>query len=564
MSGDFIGIPEANNQETFLCADFYRADERIDSKNFFERICESDSLACRGPFSEKWKHCLKLAFIINPDPKLKDLLDTDMYKKENRNHVMQNMLNLLESYTDAKYGQVSAIPYGIPSSTISGIVLGDYLLQNEQYVRTIQQLFPDCYILTHEGKVFFDPALSKEENDTKQNECIENLQQFRLDLTELGDRTISRLLEKAPKSNIEELKMAEKETSYSSTYETIKRVYSEINENGINAYMIGGISSALQAGIDLYRQNEDIDLMVDKNDLPQLIESLKKIGYSVQDKRANLTENYVDEHGAFHPTNHELDADINSPDMLGVGIFVFERKDGTVITNSYAYEENSKAVIGTQSVIPEELFDLMYSSEEIVYKGIPVKCQTKEYTYLSKSKGTRPKDKMDASVIEQYIGEDEQKKIERIRKLQKRIVRYRNTYDKDGNIVSSEKMPEMEDKIANFIAGITAQNSNLSNEELKELILSNETVKSFMEQDEDIRNIISDLQSSSLKGNLAEIARKIAHSYYFDDNSLDEQKSFSAEEIGKATINIPTVEKDKAKRQIETQRIQQNQIDEIN
>ena len=212
MSGDFIGIPEANNQETFLCADFYRADERIDSKNFFERICESDSSACRGPFSEKWKHCLKLAFIINPDFKLKDLLDTDMYKKENSNHVMQNMLNLLESYTDEKYGQVSAIPYGIPSSVISGIVLGDYLLQNEQYVRTIQQLFPNCYILTHEGKVFFNPTLSKEENDTKQNECIENLQQFRLDLTELGDRTISRLLEKVPKSNIEELKMTEQET----------------------------------------------------------------------------------------------------------------------------------------------------------------------------------------------------------------------------------------------------------------------------------------------------------------------------------------------------------------
>ena len=213
MSGDFIGIPEADNQETFLCADFYRADERIDSKKFFDRIGQSDSLACRGPFSEKWKHCLKLAFIINPDIELKDLLDTDMYKKENRNHVMQNMLSLLESYTDEKYGQVSAIPYGIPSSAFSGIVLGDYLLQNEQYIRTIQQLFPDCYILTHEGKVFFDPTLSTEENDTKQNECIENLQQFRTDLTELGDRAVGRFLEKAPKSTRELLDLKQQEYS---------------------------------------------------------------------------------------------------------------------------------------------------------------------------------------------------------------------------------------------------------------------------------------------------------------------------------------------------------------
>ena len=117
---------------------------------------------------------------------------------------------------------------------------------------------------------------------------------------------------------------------YSSTYTTIKKVYSEINKNGINAYMIGGISSAIQAGIDLYRQNDDIDLMVSKEDLLQLIEGLQNIGYSVEDKRG-------DSAGVFHPADHELNADINSSDMLGVGIFVFERKEGTVIINSYAY-----------------------------------------------------------------------------------------------------------------------------------------------------------------------------------------------------------------------------------
>lgn len=338
---------------------------------------------------------------------------------------------------------------------------------------------------------------------------------------------------------------------YSSTYSTVEKVYTEINKNGINAYMIGGISSAIQAGIDLYRQNDDIDLMVSKEDLPQLVDSLRKIGYKVEDKRGHLTENYVDADGTFHPADHELNADINSTDMLGVGIFVFERKDGTVITNSYAYEENAQAVIGNQSVMPEELFDLMYSSEEIEYKGTPVKCQSKEFTYLSKSSGNREKDKLDASVIEQYIGEDEQNKIDRIRKLQKRIVRYRNTYDKDGNIISSEKMPGMEDKIANFIAGIVSENGDLSNEELKEVIFSNETVKRFMEQDEDIRNIMNAIQSTSIDGDLIETSRSIAHSYIFDDTPLEENKSFSAQEIGKGTINSPTETKDKARNQVQ-------------
>ena len=357
---------------------------------------------------------------------------------------------------------------------------------------------------------------------------------------------------------------------YMATYTTIEQVYREINKNGINAYMIGGISSAIQAGIDLYRKNEDIDLMVAKEDLPQLMESLRRIGYNVEDKRGYLTGNYVDADRTFHPVDHELNANSNFPNMLGIGIFVFERKDGTVITNSYAYEENAQAVIGTQSIMPEELFDLMYSSEQIEYKGTPVKCQSKEFTYLSKSSGNREKDKLDASVIEQYIGEDEQKKIDRIRKLQKRIVRYRNAYDKDGNIVSSEKMPGMEDKISSFISKIVSQNSGLSNEELKEVIFSNETVKNYMERDEDIRNIMTIIQNSSIEGNLVEISRQIAHDYLWNDEtsvdciprliqecndrlqSLEQTRLFSIEEIGKGTINTPAMKKDESKKKVQS------------
>lgn len=339
--------------------------------------------------------------------------------------------------------------------------------------------------------------------------------------------------------------------NYSSTYKTIQKVYSEINKKGINAYMIGGISSAIQAGIDLYRQNEDIDLMTSIEDLPQLMESLREVGYRVEDKRAHLTGNYVDADGVFHPVDHELNADINSPDMLGVGIFVFERKDKNVITNSYAYEESEQAVIGTQSIMSEELFDLMYSSEEIEYKGTPVKCQSKEFTYLSKTNGNREKDKLDASVIEKYIGEDEQKRINRIKTLQKRVVRYRNIYDKDGNIISSEKMPGMEDKIANFIAGINAQNSGLSNKELMEVVLSNETVKRFMEQNEDVRNIMNAIQNSTIEGDLVETSKKVAHNYLFDDILSEENKLFSIQDIGKTTIGISIEKKDEAKSKVQ-------------
>ena len=53
---------------------------------------------------------------------MKTLTDTDMYRTQNSNHQMQFVLNLLESYKGEKNGRVSAIPYGVPSSFISGII----------------------------------------------------------------------------------------------------------------------------------------------------------------------------------------------------------------------------------------------------------------------------------------------------------------------------------------------------------------------------------------------------------------------------------------------------------
>ena len=45
---------------------------------------------------------------------------------------------IFESYKGEKNGQVSAIPYGIPSSFISGIIAGDSLLQDNEYMEMIR------------------------------------------------------------------------------------------------------------------------------------------------------------------------------------------------------------------------------------------------------------------------------------------------------------------------------------------------------------------------------------------------------------------------------------------
>lgn len=184
--------------------------------------------------------------------------------------------------------------------------------------------------------------------------------------------------------------------------------------------------------------------------------------------------------------------------------------------------------------MPIELFDLTYSKEEIIYRGIPVKCQTKEYTYLSKSIGTREKDKLDANVLKRYIGEDEEKRIARIKKLQKRVEEYRVVYDKDGNIVSSRKKPTIEEKIEQFIFEVIIQNKGKSNEELKSIVLNNKFVKDIMKQDEDIRNIMKLWQTTQIDGNLAECAKIIAHNYfYIDEQSEKKSWKLNPEEVSK-------------------------------
>lgn len=317
--------------------------------------------------------------------------------------------------------------------------------------------------------------------------------------------------------------------AFESTYNTINLIYNEINKRGLHVYMVGGISAAIQAGVDLYRQNDDIDFMVEDKDLPALIEILQSVDYSVEDKRGNNTGNRVDSDGKFHPMDHELNADTVIPGRLGVGIFVFERRDGQVITNSYAFEENENAVVDNQKVMPEELFNLMYSSEDINYKGTDVRCQSKEYIYMTKSRGTREKDKQDAEVVGQYIGEEEQARIARIKKLENRTETYRVVYGRDGEVVSRTKMPSNEDKIASFIRKYQQHHSDLTPDELKQAVLGEPLVMRLTSQDAGIRKIMIRWSESRADGDVAESARMIAHDHYFSDEP--ENNSHQKDEI---------------------------------
>ena len=277
---------------------------------------------------------------------------------------------------------------------------------------------------------------------------------------------------------------------YHKTYDTLSKIFSKTD--GIDLYLIGGISAAIQTNRDLYRQNDDIDIMCREEQLPFLIEFLQKAGYRVDDRRGIKTRNTVDIDGQFHAMDHELNADTKSKKLLGVGIFTYSIKGNEVITHSYSYHEKEGRVIGVEKVMPKELFDMIYNNTPVDYKGIKLKTQSKEYTYMSKSRGTREKDKLDASIIEPTLDEKSMEKISKIRELEARTKEYKLAFDKDGKVESRHRVPSLEDKVNSLLTSLYISSSTKTPEQIVNDVLQSEQYSRVIIEHPEINSLINE------------------------------------------------------------------------
>lgn len=282
---------------------------------------------------------------------------------------------------------------------------------------------------------------------------------------------------------------------YKKTYDTLSRIFG--NLDGINAYLVGGISAAIQVNQDLYRQNGDIDIMCKEEDLPKLIKTLQKSGYIIDDRRGIKTRNSVNSEGHFQAMDHELNADTKNKKILGVGIFTYQVRGNEVITRSYAYEEKEGKVVGTEKVIPKELFDLMYNNTTIDYKGVKLKSQSKEYIFMVKSKGTREKDILDASIIEPTLDDVAKAKIQKIKELDAITRTYRIIYDKDGKILARTKLPTLEEKVFDYLDNLFMQDTTRNSEEVVEYVFQSEEYKRIISSHPEINSLIGKWKEKS-------------------------------------------------------------------
>ena len=298
---------------------------------------------------------------------------------------------------------------------------------------------------------------------------------------------------------------------YHKTYDTLSKIFSKTD--GIDLYLIGGISAAIQTNRDLYRQNDDIDIMCREEQLPFLIKLLQEEGYSVDDRRGIKTRNTVDIDGKFHAMDHELNADTKSKKLLGVGIFTYFVKENEVITHSYSYHEKEGRVIGVEKVMSKELFDLMYDSNDVDYKGVKLKTQSKEYIYLTKSRGKREKDKLDASVIEPTLDDESKEKIARIRELESKVKQYRLLFDKDGKIESRDRIPSLEDKVNSYLDSLYINSSTKTSEQIINDVLHSEQYDRVVIEHPEIDLLIKEWQEKTKHYTYKDKIRLITNDY---------------------------------------------------
>lgn len=192
----------------------------------------------------------------------------------------------------------------------------------------------------------------------------------------------------------------------------------------LDVYLIGGLSIPLQANIQPFRENNDIDLMCNAKDLEILLQRLKTYGYDIDDRRGEKTRNRINSNGEFIPMDHEINANTKNKNMLSIGIFVFYEENNHIILNSFAYDERIKNTVCTEKHISKELFSLIYENSPILFFDMKIKTQSKEYLFIKKQKGSREKDKQDLDILSKILDKNSDCKILQIKYLSSKIECY--------------------------------------------------------------------------------------------------------------------------------------------
>lgn len=196
---------------------------------------------------------------------------------------------------------------------------------------------------------------------------------------------------------------------------TLKTVCDRLNEQGVDYYIVGALSTFIGTNTPLFRYHGDIDFMISEADMPKVQAAMVGTDYEFSDDRLDNKRRLAKD-GSHAQGEHEVIAN-HKDNEFHLGFFLFRReKDGAITGREYFMEENEngkKVPRILERYIPKELAELDYTSEEVEFAGTRFRVSTPE-SVISKKEFTRhPKDLLD---IEKLKGKLDPEKVEERRK----------------------------------------------------------------------------------------------------------------------------------------------------
>lgn len=217
------------------------------------------------------------------------------------------------------------------------------------------------------------------------------------------------ILVKAHKNEIEgNMELSENHKLISKTLIEITKLF---NEYGIDYYLVGALPCYIKIGGELTRYHDDIDIMINENDIPKIVELLNILGYEFQDDRFPSIARCMEMQQKKPP--HTVMAQ-NPNNEFHIGFFCFRREiDESITMREYSssIQEGKVIVDVLERRTTPELTRLQYEEEPIFYGGSSFKMSSLESVYNIKQHTARPKDVYDIQNFAAHVNKEKVKQL---------------------------------------------------------------------------------------------------------------------------------------------------------
>lgn len=197
--------------------------------------------------------------------------------------------------------------------------------------------------------------------------------------------------------------------------QTLKTVCDRLNEQGVDYYVVGALSTFIATKTPLFRYHGDIDFMVSEVDLPKVQAAISGTDYEFSDDRLNNKRRLAKD-GSHAQGEHEVIAN-HKDNEFHLGCFLFRREpDGAITVREYFMEERGNGVKVPKILerhLPKELAELEYSGEETEFAGTKFRTSTPESVIAKKEFTRHSKDILDIEKLRGKIDPEKRTQLGR-------------------------------------------------------------------------------------------------------------------------------------------------------